>query len=89
MNLRITENNEYHWMHLLFIAHVYIDFQIIDRAVSIYQNILKFGHENFSNWPYLHSQMAIAHHNKRGKNGKHNLYSVNEIFNHYFFIKIC
>lgn len=57
-------------MHLLFIAHVFIDFQITDRAVSIYHDILKFGNSAFQNWPYLHSQLAIAHHNKRGKNGK-------------------
>lgn len=64
------ENNEHHWMHLLFIGHVFIDFQIIDRAVNIYHDILNFGHVAFQNWPYIHSQLAIAHHNKRGKNGK-------------------
>lgn len=57
-------------MHLLFIAHVYIDFQIIDRAIGIYKNILEFGDIKFHGWPYLHSQLAIAYHNKRGKNDK-------------------
>lgn len=57
-------------MHLLFIAHVFIDFQMTDRAVNIYQNILNFGHSAFQSWPYLHSQLAVAYHNKRGKNGK-------------------
>lgn len=61
-------------MHLLFIAQVYIDFQIIDRAVSIYHNVLKFGDATFHSWAYIHSQLAIAHHNKRGKNGKHDFY---------------
>lgn len=57
-------------MHLLFIAHVLIDFQITDRAVGIYCAILELGNVAFQNWPYLHSQLAITHHNKRGKNGK-------------------
>lgn len=57
-------------MHLLFIAQVFIDFQIIDEAVDIYNDILNLGHVAFKNWLYLHSQLAIAYHNKRGKNGK-------------------
>lgn len=70
INARLIENNEYHWMHLLFIAHVYLDFQVIELAVSIYHGIMNFGDVIFHSWPYLHSQLAIAHHNKRGKNGK-------------------
>jgi hypothetical protein len=54
-------------MHLLFIAHVYVDFQITDRAVNIYNDILKLGHTVFQDWTYLQAQLAIAHHNKRGK----------------------
>lgn len=54
-------------MHLLFIAHMFIEFQITDRAISIYNDILKQGHSVFQNWPYLQAQFAIAHHNKRGK----------------------
>lgn len=68
MNSRLTENNEYHWMHLLFIGHVFIDFQRIDKAIDIYDNILNSSHLAFKNWLYLHSQLAIAYHNKRGKN---------------------
>lgn len=71
-------------MHLLFIAHVYIDFQIIDRAVNIYHDVLKFSDINFHNWPYLHSQLAIAHHNKRGRNSKHYSHlSTKKIDHHY------
>jgi len=57
-------------MHLIFIAQVYIDFQIIDEAINIYNDILNSGHAAFKSWLYLHSQLAIAYHNKRGKNGK-------------------
>ncbi|XP_025423843.1 cell division cycle protein 23 homolog isoform X3 [Sipha flava] len=68
LNSRLLENNEHHWMHLLFIAHVLIDFQIIERGVDIYHDILNKGHIAFKSWPYLYSQLATAHHNKRGKN---------------------
>lgn len=71
LNLRLSGmNTEQHWMHLLFIAHALIDFQIIDKAVQIYDNILNIDPVAYQRWPYLHSQLAIAHHNKRGKNGK-------------------
>lgn len=79
LNSRLTENNDTHWMHLLFIAHVFIDFQMTDRAVDIYYGIFNFGHIAFHNWPYLHSQLAVAYHNKRGKNGKGNFYLFNYI----------
>ncbi|CAI6348773.1 unnamed protein product [Macrosiphum euphorbiae] len=65
LNLRLNESKEHHWMHLLFIAHMYIDFQITDRALNIYNDIWKLGHTVFQDWPYMQAQLAIAHHNKR------------------------
>ncbi|XP_025202196.1 cell division cycle protein 23 homolog [Melanaphis sacchari] len=65
LNLRLNESKENHWMHLLFIAHMYVDFQITDRAVNIYNDILKLGHTVFQDWTYIQAQFAIAHHNKR------------------------
>lgn len=67
MNLRLNESKEHHWMHLLFIAHMYVDFQITDRAQNIYNDIWKLGHAVFQDWPYMQAQLAISHHNKRGK----------------------
>ncbi|XP_060862724.1 cell division cycle protein 23 homolog [Metopolophium dirhodum] len=65
LNLRLNESKEHHWMHLLFIAHMYVDFQITDRALNIYNDIWKLGHSVFQDWPYMQAQLAIAHHNKR------------------------
>lgn len=72
-------------MHLLFIAQVFIDFQITERAVNIYCDILRFGHPAFKKWPYLHCQLAVAFHNKRGKDGKIIFIQKNNIFVHYYF----
>ncbi|XP_001950297.1 cell division cycle protein 23 homolog isoform X1 [Acyrthosiphon pisum] len=65
LNVRLNESKEHHWMHLLFIAHMYVDFQITDRALNIYNDIWKMGHTVFQDWPYMQAQLAIAHHNKR------------------------
>lgn len=84
LNSRLLENNEHHWMHLLFIAHVLIDLQSCDQAMDIYHDLLKINNFTFKDWLYLHSQIATAHHNKRGKNGKVNFYLIIYKYVHHY-----
>lgn len=60
-------------MHLIFIARVYLHLQFIERAVRIYYGIMNVGDIIFHGWPYLHSQMAVAHYYMMGKNNGNNL----------------
>ncbi|XP_050548067.1 cell division cycle protein 23 homolog [Daktulosphaira vitifoliae] len=70
------QNHPNHWMHLIFLAHVYLDFQLTDKALQIYNDILQYGNEVFQKWPYLRCQLAISYHNKREI-----VQSVNEFIN--------
>ncbi|XP_050426023.1 cell division cycle protein 23 homolog isoform X2 [Adelges cooleyi] len=59
------KTHPHHWMQLLFLAHVYLDFQLTDKALQIYNDILQYGDSVFQKWPYLRCQLAIVYHNKR------------------------
>ncbi|XP_050425917.1 cell division cycle protein 23 homolog [Adelges cooleyi] len=59
------KNHPRHWMQFICMAQVYLDFQMTDKAIRLYNDILQHGHEAFQKWTYLRGQLAVAYHNKR------------------------
>ena len=53
-----------HWMKNLFLGHMYLELQLNEEALKIYQNLVDGG---FSKSTYIVSQMAVVYHNMRGK----------------------
>lgn len=52
-----------HWMKHFFIAHMYLELQLIDDALEIYCRLQGFGLDS----PYVQAQTAIAVHYRRGE----------------------
>lgn len=53
-----------HWIKLFFLAHTYLEQLNNDEAIQIYTNLSSQGLENST---YIMSQLALGHHNRRGK----------------------
>nr|KAG5700933.1 hypothetical protein BaRGS_034218 [Batillaria attramentaria] len=51
-----------HWVRSLFLAHVYLELQLHEEALEIYQTFMDAG---FSKSNYLVAQIATAYHNMR------------------------
>lgn len=51
-----------HWLKYFFLAHSYLEQLCNDEALQIYNGLLV----HFKKFNYIHAQIAIAHHNKRG-----------------------
>ncbi|KAK3096228.1 hypothetical protein FSP39_024698 [Pinctada imbricata] len=51
-----------HWIKNLFLGEVFLELQLHEEALRIYQNL---GNNGFSGSAYILSQMAIAHHHMR------------------------
>ncbi|KAK9510715.1 hypothetical protein O3M35_005449 [Rhynocoris fuscipes] len=54
-----------HWMKNFFLGHAYLEQQLNDEALKIFESMQNAG---FSESTYLLAQIAIAHHNKREVN---------------------
>jgi anaphase-promoting complex subunit 8 len=48
-----------HWMKNLFLGHMYLELQLNEEALKIYQNLVDGG---FSKSTYIVSQMAVVYH---------------------------
>ncbi|KAK2155810.1 hypothetical protein LSH36_230g00037 [Paralvinella palmiformis] len=48
-----------HWLKQFFLGQTYLELQIIDEALKIYQDLINNG---FSNSTYVKAQMALVHH---------------------------
>ena len=53
-----------HWVRSLFLAHVYLELQLHEEALEIYQSFMNVG---FQKSNYLVAQVATAFHNMRGQ----------------------
>lgn len=53
-----------HWMMYFFAAHAYVDLKLSDLALESYMCMVNVG---FHKSTYVTAQMAIAHHDRRGK----------------------
>lgn len=53
-----------HWVRQLFMAHAYLELQLNEEGLAIYQTFLATG---FSKSNYIVSQIAVAYHNMRGR----------------------
>ncbi|XP_071167407.1 cell division cycle protein 23 homolog [Mytilus edulis] len=51
-----------HWMKNLFLGHMYLELQLNEEALKIYQGLVDGG---FSKSTYIVSQMAVVYHNMR------------------------
>lgn len=51
-----------HWMKDFFLAHTYLELQLNDEALKIYEKLNEIG---FSSSTYIMAQVAIAYHNQR------------------------
>lgn len=51
-------------MRKLFLAHTYLELQLNDEALEIYTGLQEAG---LSHSTYIMAQVAITHHNQRGK----------------------
>ncbi|XP_074640459.1 uncharacterized protein LOC141898459 isoform X2 [Tubulanus polymorphus] len=51
-----------HWMKVFFLGHMYLELQLNDDALQLYQKLLDHG---FSNSVYIRSQIAVHYHNIR------------------------
>lgn len=56
-----------HWMKQFFIAHTYIELYLNDEGLKQYEELQAIG---FKNCIYVTAQMALAYHNKRGRNAR-------------------
>lgn len=53
-----------HWMMYFFAAHAFVELKLSDQALEAYMNLSSNG---FHKSTYITAQMAIAHHDRRGK----------------------
>lgn len=53
-----------HWMMYFFAAHAFIELKLSDQALEAYTLLAGAG---FDKSTYITAQMAIAHHDRRGK----------------------
>jgi anaphase-promoting complex subunit 8 len=53
-----------HWMKHFFLGHMYLELQMNDEALEIYEFLQNNG---FSKNSYVLAQIAIAYHNRRGE----------------------
>lgn len=53
-----------HWMKHFFMAHMYLELQLIDESLALYCDLQSMGFEKNG---YVRAQTAIAVHYKRGK----------------------
>ena len=53
-----------HWMRKFFLAHTYLELQLNDEALQIYTELQEAGLDGST---YIMAQVAITHHNQRGK----------------------
>lgn len=59
-NLKLPD----HWIKYFFIGYMYLELQMNEEAIDIYNFLKESG---FATCSYLNAQIAIAYHNKRGK----------------------
>lgn len=77
MNISLPD----HWLKYFFLAHSYLEQLCNDEALEIYNNLLI----HFEKFNYIHAQIAIAYHNKRGMN----VMTIKKMFNFtnvFFFV---
>lgn len=53
-----------HWMKKFFLAHMYLELQLIDEGMAVYRELQSMGFEKNG---YVLAQIAIAVHYKRGR----------------------
>lgn len=53
-----------HWMMYFFAAHAFVELKLSDQALEAYTALAAAG---FHKSTYITAQMAIAHHDRRGK----------------------
>lgn len=59
-----------HWMMYFFTAHAFIELKLSDQALETYIALASAG---FNKSNYVIAQVAVAHHDRRGKNLQTNL----------------
>lgn len=61
----ITLNLPNHWIKHIFMGHAYVELYLNDEGIKQYEELQSVG---FQKCLFLTADMAIAYHNKRGKN---------------------